>query len=215
MPNHDDTSTGRAGIPWILLIYFGSGACSLIDEVIWVRLLKLTLGNTVHASGIVVSVFMGGLGLGALVMGRYADRLRRPLRLYALLELGVTVSALSVPLLLQGADHVYRWFFLAVGPSPALLLFMQVVLSAALLLVPSMLMGSTLPLLARYVTPLADSVGRQVGRLYAVNMLGAVAGCYLAGFYLIRIVGVMGSLWVAAAINLLVAFGGFMLSRSR
>jgi spermidine synthase len=196
-----------------LLIYFGSGACSLIDEVIWVRLLKLTLGNTVYASGIVVSVFMGGLALGALLMGRYADRVRRPLKLYSLLELGVTISALAVPLLLVIADRIYRWIFINLEPSPWLLLVMQSVASAALLLVPTMLMGSTLPLLARYVTPLADRAGRLVGRLYAVNMFGAVAGCYLAGFYFIRIAGVMGSLYIAAAINLLVALGGWVLSR--
>lgn len=213
MPQSENTGHHRSGIPWILLIYFGSGACSLIDEVIWVRLLKLTLGNTVYASGIVVSVFMGGLALGALLMGRYADRVRRPLKLYALLELGVTISALAVPLLLVGADRVYRWVFVNLEPSPWLLLVMQSAVSTALLLVPTMLMGSTLPLLARYVTPLADRAGRLVGRLYAVNMFGAVAGCYLAGFYFIRIAGVMGSLYIAAAINLLVALGGWVLSR--
>jgi spermidine synthase len=213
VPDNAHTEHDRSGIPWILLIYFGSGACSLIDEVIWVRLLKLTLGNTVYASGIVVSVFMGGLALGALLMGRYADRVRRPLKLYVLLELGVTVSALAVPLLLVGADRIYRWVFVNLEPSPWLLLVMQSIVSAALLLVPTLLMGSTLPLLARHVTTLADRAGRLVGRLYAVNMFGAVAGCYLAGFYFIRIAGVMGSLYIAAAVNLLVALGGWILSR--
>ena len=86
-------ANGKAGIisrqsciKWIMLIYFASGACSLIDEVVWVRLLKLTLGNTVYATSIVVSVFMGGLALGALIMGRYCDSVKRRLRLYALLE---------------------------------------------------------------------------------------------------------------------------------
>jgi len=204
---------GRAAVAWVMLIYFFSGACSLIDEVVWVRLLKLTLGNTVYASSIVVSVFMGGLALGALVMGRHADRVGRKLRLYAALEALVTASALLLPWMLHLANAIYRWFFVTFDPSPAALRVVQVIVSAAILLVPSMLMGSTLPLLGRYVTALRARVGRLVGRLYALNTFGATAGCFLAGFVLIRMVGVMGTLYVAAGLNLLVALGGWVLSR--
>src|SRR5512134_904772 len=130
---------------WIALIYFLSGACSLIDEVVWVRLLKLTLGNTVYATTVVVSVFMGGLALGALVMSRYADRIRRRLECYAGLELLVTASALAVPWLLARADGFYVWFYRSQSPSPAALLAVQVLVSAAIILVPSLAMGSTLP----------------------------------------------------------------------
>ena len=205
---------GRAGVNWIMLIYFCSGLCSLIDEVVWVRLLKLTLGNTVYASSIVVSMFMGGLALGALIMARFADRVKRRLRLYAILEVCATASALSLPFLLRGADAAYRWFYVKYQPSAGALLFVQVIVSACILLVPAMVMGSTLPLLGRYVTALQERVGRLVGRLYALNTLGAALGCFLAGFVLIRLAGVMGALYIAAGINLLVAFGGWMLSRS-
>lgn len=208
----ESATANSAGINWVVLIYFCSGVCSLIDEVVWVRLLKLTLGNTVYASSIVVSVFMAGLALGALVMSRYADRVRKPLRLYALLELIAAISALSLPWILQFADGGYRWFFVKYQPSPTGLLLVQVIVSAAVLLVPTMVMGSTLPLLGRYVTALQDRVGSLVGRLYALNMLGATLGCFLAGFVLIRIAGVMGALYIAAGINMLVAFGGWVLS---
>ncbi len=203
----------RRGVVLIMLVYFCSGMCSLIDEVIWVRLLKLALGNTVYASSIVVSVFMGGLALGALLMARYADRIERKLRLYAGLELLVTVSALMMPLALRVAEAGYKRLFVAFGPSTRGLLVVQLVVSACLLLVPTMLMGSTLPLLGRYVTSIEQRVGHLVGRLYALNTFGAAVGCFLAGFVLIRLVGVMGSLYVAAALNLLVALGGFLLSR--
>jgi len=203
----------RAVVNCIMLIYFVSGACSLIDEVIWVRLLKLTLGNTVYATSIVVSVFMGGLALGALIMGRYADNITNRLRLYALLETLVTVSALSVPWLLKLADKFYVWFYRTYQPEHTQMLVVQVIVSTALLLVPSMLMGSTLPLLGRFVTSLEKEAGHLVGKLYALNTLGAATGCFLAGFVLIRAVGVMGSLYTAAALNLLVAFGGWFLSR--
>ena len=202
-----------ATVNWIMLIYFVSGACSLIDEVIWVRLLKLTLGNTVYATSIVVSVFMGGLALGALIMSRYSDRVTRRLRLYSLLEILVTISALSLPWGLKLADGVYVWFYQRYHPGHAQLLAVQVIISTALLLVPSMLMGSTLPLLGRFVTSLERQAGHLVGKLYALNTLGAAAGCFLAGFVLIRALGVMGTLYTAAALNLLVAFGGWFLSR--
>ena len=187
-------------VKWVLLIYFCSGLCSLIDEVVWVRLLKLTLGNTVYASSIVVSMFMGGLALGALIMSRYADRVSKRLRLYALLEVCATISALSIPLSLRIADTAYQWFYSKYAPSPACLMLVQVIVSAMILLVPAMVMGSTLPPLGRYVTSLQDRVGRLVGRLYALNTLGAALGCFLAGFVLIRWAGVMGTLYIAASI---------------
>ena len=206
-------SDGSA-IRWLMLVYFASGLCSLIDEVIWMRLLKTVLGSTVYASSIVVSTFMGGLALGALIMSRYADRVKRRLRLYAFLELCAALSALSLPWLLGLADVFYRWFFRSGQPSPAGVLVVQAAVSSALLLVPTMIMGSTLPLLGRYVTALEDRVGRLVGRLYALNTLGAAVGCFLAGSVLIRLVGVMGALYLAAVVNLLVALGGWILSRS-
>ncbi|GAH47377.1 unnamed protein product, partial [marine sediment metagenome] len=177
------------------------------------RLLKLTLGNTVYATSIVVSVFMGGLALGALIMARYSDRVRRRLRLYALLETLVTISALSIPFALKLVDTVYVWFYRTYQPSHTQLLIVQVIISAAILLVPSMLMGSTLPLLGRFITSLETEAGHLVGRLYALNTLGAATGCFLAGFVLVRFLGVMGTLYSAAILNLVVAFGGWFLSR--
>jgi len=209
----DPNVARRASVNWIMLIYFASGACSLIDEVVWVRLLKLTLGNTVYASSIVVSMFMGGLALGALIMGRYSDRVKEHLRLYALLETLVTISALLLPWALKLADNVYIWFYRTYDPTHGQLLIVQVIISAAILLVPSMIMGSTLPLLGRFVTALEKEAGHLVGKLYALNTLGAAAGCFLAGFVFIRALGVMGSLYTAAGLNLLVAFGGWFLSR--
>ena len=89
--------TRRTVVAVLMLIYLASGACSLIDEVVWLRLLKLSLGNTVYASSVVVSVFMAGLALGAFLMGRWSDRIRKPLRLYAVLELAITGAALLSP----------------------------------------------------------------------------------------------------------------------
>jgi len=207
------TISRRATINWLLLIYFTSGVCSLMDEVVWVRLLKLTFGHTVYASSVVVSVFMGGLALGALVMSRYSDQIRRPLRLYALLEALITVSALLLPLGLQVVDALYVWLYRAFTPGAVPLLIVQITMSSLLLLVPTMLMGSTLPLLGRFVATVEHEAGHLVGRLYALNTLGAAIGCFLAGFLLIRAFGVMGTLYAAAGLNLVVVAGGWILAK--
>jgi spermidine synthase len=220
IPADDSLSSGGAPaisrqtvINLLMLIYFTSGICSLIDEVVWIRILKLTLGNTVYASSIVVSTFMGGLALGAFIRGRYSDRFKKRLRLYALLETIITASVLSLPWGLRIADKFYVWFYRAYDPTHRDLLILQVIISGLILIVPSMLMGSTLPLLGRFVTSFEKETGRLVGRLYAFNTLGAAAGCFLAGFVLIRAFGVMNTLYAAAVLNLLVAFGGWLLSR--
>lgn len=146
-------------------------------------------------------------------MARFADRLKKRLRLYALLELLITISALSLPWALKIADNVYVWFYRSSHPSRLQLLAVQVIISATIILIPSMLMGSTLPLLGRFLTALEKEAGHLVGKLYALNTLGAAAGCFIAGFILIRVIGVMGALYTAAALNLAVAFGGWLLSR--
>ncbi|HUI93823.1 MAG TPA: fused MFS/spermidine synthase [Chitinivibrionales bacterium] len=197
---------------WVMAIFFCSGVCSLIDEVVWVRLIKLTLGNTVYASSVVVSVFMGGLALGALAMARWADRVARPLRLYALLEIVVALVTAVLPAALAAADGAYRLLFVPLQASPHLLIAMQVIVSSAILLVPTVLMGSTLPLLGRYVTALQERIGSSVGGLYAINTLGAVTGCFLAGFVLMRAIGVIPTLYAAAGLNVLVALAGWQLS---
>lgn len=205
--------TRQTSVNFMMLVYFLSGACSLIDEVVWVRLLKLTLGNTVYATSIVVSVFMAGLALGALIMGRYCDRVSKHLRLYALLEALITAAALSLPLALKAADYFYVWFYRTYHPAQTQLLIVQIIISAAILLAPTVMMGSTLPLVGRFITALEREAGHLVGKLYALNTLGAAVGCFLAGFVLIKSFGVMGTLYIAAGLNLLVAFFGWYLSR--
>jgi len=197
----------------IMTMYFLSGVCSLIDEVVWARMLKLSLGNTVYASTIVVSVFMGGLALGALIMGRYADKVKNRLRLYALIEILATITAALFPLSIKLLDVAYKGVFNLFSMSTAMMVIVQIIASSLVLLIPSMLMGSTFPLISRVVTSLENQIGQKVGRLYALNTLGAAVGCFLAGFVTIRLMGVMGTVYLAAGMNLIVATGGFLLSK--
>src|SRR5512138_2000048 len=105
LPDRDGVVQNRRLIVNLLvLVYLGSGLCSLIDEVVWLRLLKLIIGNTVYASSVVVSVFMGGLAIGAALAGRFCERFKKPLRAYALIELTVTATALLSPAALRLAD---------------------------------------------------------------------------------------------------------------
>ncbi len=197
----------RWAVGILMAVYFVSGACSLMDEVVWTRLLKLSIGNTVYASSIVISVFMGGLALGALLMSRFCRRIRKPLPAYIVIESLITVSVLLSPGAIRMLDSFYVWFWRTAEPTPTVLLICQTVLSAAVLLVPTILMGSTLPLLSRVVTVVEDAAGPLVGRLYALNTLGAAAGCFLAGFVLIRTIGVTWTLWSAAILNAAVVCG--------
>lgn len=106
-----DAKIRPAVVTALMLIYLVPGACSLIDEVVWLRLLKLSLGNTVYASSVVVSVFMAGLALDAFIMGRRCDRIREPLRVYAARELAITVAVLLLPWALWWADEAYARFY--------------------------------------------------------------------------------------------------------
>ncbi len=186
-----------------------------MDELVWLRLLKLVFGNTVYAATVVVSVFMGGLALGSLVMGKYALRIKHPLRLYSQLEIVISLTALLMPVALRGADLIYRglWPSLhATNASSTGLLAVQFCISALLLLVPTFLMGASFPLLGRYVNEQEENAGHSIGGLYAANTFGAFAGCLLAGFILIRFLGLHVTLCTAVILNFAVAAAAWRLS---
>jgi spermidine synthase len=190
------------------LLFFLSGASALIFQVAWLRLLALVVGVTVHAASAVLSSFMGGLALGAWLGGRLADRVRHPLRAFALVELGIAASALAVPVALDAAGASYAALQSRAPDAGAFLVFVRVICSAAVLLVPTTLMGASLPLLARHVqmsAPQSATLVSRIGALYAANTAGGIAGTLLAGFVLIGAIGVTATTRLAAATNMLVA----------
>lgn len=187
------------------LLFFWSGATGLVYELLWVRLLYQAFGSTIHSVTTVVAAYMGGLGLGAWLVGRWADRHPRPAALYGRLEIVIGVFGLVSPLVLALAHRVYvgaagAWQ-LTGGASVAL----RFGLAALVLLVPTTLMGGTLPVLTRaFMGRDRDALKPALGRLYGLNTLGAVAGTALAGFLLIEYVGIRASLWATAAVNLII-----------
>ncbi|HUF78016.1 MAG TPA: fused MFS/spermidine synthase [Thermoanaerobaculia bacterium] len=198
----------------VALLLVASGFCSLVYQIAWLRLLRLVFGASTAASAAVLAIFMGGLGLGSLLLGPRADRARSPLGLYARLEVGIAVGAALSPLLVAAI----RWLYLEVGGTERLGLVggtaARLALAALVLGVPAFLMGGTLPATVRAVTRSADAGRRRVGLLYAANTLGAVAGTLATTFVAIELLGIGKTLWVAALLNLLVAIFARALARS-
>ncbi len=188
----------------LLLLLLASGACGLVYQVAWARMLTLVFGTTLLAVGTVLSAFMGGLALGAFLLGRWVDRVSHPLRLFALLEAGIGLYAFLFPLLVGGLDDTMSWLFPLQG-SHSLYSLVRFCLSFLLLLIPTVLMGATLPAVTRFAVQQHSAVGVSVGRLYAANTLGAVLGVLIVTFVLMEQLGLRGSTWAAAMVNFLIA----------
>src|SRR5450432_215137 len=194
--------------PVILGCFFLSGASGLVLEMLWTRMLTLVFGSTTLAVSTVLTAFMGGLGLGSYLAGKYADRLKNPVRAYALAEAGIGVYALLVPLVIMAYPGLNRGLWSAFGDRYALLSVLRFLASAALLIVPTTLMGATLPILARHFVAHPFElrrVGLRIGTLYSVNLFGAVAGAFFAGFVFLPSFGLRWTNLVAASFNLTLA----------
>ncbi len=189
----------------LALLLFTSGCCALIYQVAWLRLLRLVFGTSTAASAAVLAIFLGGLGLGGLLLGRRADAARNAVRLYAGLELGVAVAAAASPWLMALVRSVYLSLggtaTLGVGAGSGL----RLVLSAVVLGVPTFLMGGTLPAAVRAAERASDVARRDMGLLYGANTLGAVCGSLFASFYALEALGTNLTIWSASLLNLLVA----------
>src|SRR5437762_21593 len=198
--------------PLVALLLVGSGFCALVYEVAWLRMLRLVFGVSTAASAAVLAIFLGGLGLGGLLLGRRADRARSPLRLYADLETGVAVAAAATPLLLT---VVARLYFLLGGTAVLGLAGATVVrlaLAAVVLGLPAVLMGGTLPAAVRAVERGADAGRRGAGLLYGANTLGAVGGSLYATFLALELLGSNLTVWSASLLNLVLALAARLLA---
>ncbi|MHB8874974.1 MAG: spermine/spermidine synthase domain-containing protein [Myxococcaceae bacterium] len=197
----------------ILAFLFLSGATGLVYELVWSKYLSNLLGNSGQAHAVVLATFMGGLALGAYAFGRTADRVKSPLRLYGLLELAVGLYALAFRPVLDVLGGVY----LAIAPlvPESARLGPKLLLAAASLIIPTMLMGGTLPALVRHFTSGLGSMRRELSRLYAVNSIGAAFGVFLAGVRLAPNFGLSASTRMAAAVNLILALSAIALSLRR
>ncbi len=203
-------SVSKPFLPVLLLLFAGSGCSALIYEIVWYQLLQLVIGSTAISLGVLLAAFMGGLCLGSLLWPRLISGRQHPLRLYAWIELGIGVCGL---LALFGMPLIDRIYIAAVGHGlPAILT--RAIICGVCLMPPTMLMGASLPAAARWIETDAQGVS-WMGLLYGANTVGAVFGCLLAGFYLLRVYDLTAATFVAAALNGTVALGSlWVASRS-
>lgn len=197
----------------IYLLFFLSGATALVYQVVWVRSLTLVFGGSHLAVTAVLSIFMGGLALGGFLVGRRVDRVARPLRLYGLLEIGIAVSALLVAAVMKSYPSIYITLAQGRDESTVYLTAVRMVFSIVVLIVPTVLMGGTLPVLSRFVARQPEQLRNHLSFLYGFNTLGAVAGALVAGFVFLRAYSVSTTLFIAVATNLLVGLASLALQR--
>ena len=185
----------------VFAIFVMSGAAGLIYEVVWARQLVLVFGNTTQAVSAILTGFFGGMAIGSTVGGRIADRVPRPLRLFGILELAVAAIVLLTPITFRLLHEVYRSAYSSLETNPALLTAIRFGLALLALGPATILMGATLPTLTRHLTRDPSRMSIAFSRLYAANTAGAIIGTIAAGFVLIELLGLAGTLLVGAALS--------------
>jgi len=208
------TSPGSRVHALILGSFFFSGVAGLLYQVVWTRYLALFLGHTSYAVVAVLAAFMGGLALGNAWLGSVADRVRNPLLMYAGLELGIGAFAFVFPHYFQGVQGAFVGLVRAVEPGGAVRLGLQFVFAGMAILLPTVLMGATLPVLTRYVTHSLGELRGRVAGLYAINSAGAVVGTVWSDWWLIPGLGLELTLRIGAALSIGVGLVAWLIYRT-
>ncbi len=197
----------------VYAMFFASGMSGLMYEVVWVRMLERLMGVTVYATSTVLAAFMAGLALGSFVLGRYIDRRDDELRVYAILELLIAGTALLVPVLLWIALPIYRTVYQATGGAGALTATVRAATCFLTILVPTTMMGGTLPILTSFLVKRESVFGKNFSLLYGLNTVGAVFGVLVSGFVTLGTVGELSTIFIGAAINVAVGITALVLYR--
>lgn len=185
------------------MLFFISGMAALVYQVSWQRVLFSGLGGDAMSVAIIVSVFMAGLGFGGLLGGWMADRFKNLVLIFVWVELGIGFYGLQSVWLLDWLMSGVLGFGKAAVPLGAVLA----------LLLPTLLMGATLPVLVVHVDRVICSIGESTGRLYFVNTMGAATGALATSLLLFHVLDLREATWLAAGLNFIVAFGGYLICR--
>ena len=198
----------------IALVFVFSGTAGLIYQIVWFKYLSLSVGNSTFAQMIVLATFLGGLAIGNHFFGNKADTLTNPLKIYAILEIAIGLYAAAYPIL----DKAFSGLFFSIASNAHLesgdisYNFLRFVLSAVLLLIPTIAMGGTLPLLTTFFVNKIDNTRKDVATLYFLNSFGAVFGVFLAGFLFIETFGLELTIYIAGMVNLILGFIAYVIS---
>ena len=197
-----------AGHRWLLLalavFFFCSGLSALVYQVLWLRMLGWVFGVTIYAASAVWATFMAGLAIGSYAAGLAGDRVRNPLRWFGVTEMSIGATALATPSLLDALQQLYVRLYPSLPGGLAALTSARLIMAFAVLIVPTVLMGATLPLVLKASTFRSSSLAEQVGLLYGSNAAGAIVGTLAAGLYLIPELGIQRTFLVAASLNVLI-----------
>jgi spermidine synthase len=202
----------RPSFPTVLALvplFFGGGCAALIYEIVWFQMLQLVIGSTAVSLGILLAAYLGGMCLGGIMSPRIISRRHHPLKVFALLELGIGLMGI---LILSGLP-CFAPIYSAHTGAGVLGALSRGLLCAVCLLPPTILMGATLPAVSRWVEALPRGLS-WLGFFYGGNIAGGVFGCLLAGFYLLRVHDAVIATGVAAAVNAAVALGALILAAS-
>jgi spermidine synthase len=200
-------------LPVLFLLFAGSGCAALIYEIVWFQLLQLVIGSSAVSLGVLLATFMGGMCLGSIGLPRVLSPRYHPLRVYAVIEVAIGALGLAVLFLMPYVSHVY----IDLGNESVSLrhgfggVLLRGLICGVCLLPPTVLMGATLPAVARWVEATPQGVS-WLGLFYGGNIAGAVFGCLLAGFYLLRLHDAAMTTFVAAVINAAVALAALALA---
>jgi len=209
-------SSGKRITLLVLTCFFLSGVTGLIYEILWTRMIVKIIGGAPFAISIILTIFMGGLGLGSYLASRTIDRIKEPLRLvriYGILELAIGAYGLAVPVLLVVFRPVYAIIYNRLFSHFMLYSFLTFVGCSLLLVVPVICMGATLPVLCRFYVTKLSHLGTHAGRLYGLNTIGAALGALLCGFWLINLLGMPGTLIFAVLVNGIIGLSCIKIAR--
>ncbi len=213
MQHTDASALPRRTAILATVIFLLSGCAGLIYQVVWTHDLILLFGDTTEGIVTSVSAFLAGLGVGAALASLVVTKLRRPILLYIVLELGIACFAVPMPELFHLIALLFR--HAALNQSPQEVAAIRFILAFAVLAPPTILMGATLPVLTRHLVRSERDIKRWISRLYAVNTIGAAAGTLLSGLVLIEAVGLQGTTFIAMGCNACAALGALILSGER
>src|SRR5579859_6414599 len=194
---------------WLVPLFAASGCAALIYEIIWFQMLQLVIGSTAVSLGVLLAAFMGGMCLGSLFLPQLAPPSINPVRVWALLELGIGLLGIVVFFAVPWIAKLYA----AIVPGGFAGILLRGLISGICLLPPTALMGATLPAIAR-LAPASRHSAAQLGLLYGANTLGAVLGALLAGFLVLRFFDAKVATFVAAGLNACIAGIGLTLQAS-
>jgi len=203
----------RASRKLIFLLFFISGISGLVYEIVWLRMLSRIMGVTTYATAITLAAFMAGLAFGSFIFGKISDKRRDLLRVYALLQIAIAVTALITPKVLSILLPFQQFIYKIGGQDANLLAVIRVCISFSALFIPATLMGGTLPVLTSYLVKRNKIYGENFSLLYGLNTLGAVGGVLLAGFVTIGFIGEWNTILIGVVLNVIVGVISFNLYR--